>query len=124
MRLYMAKYGVTHDAFAPFALVAHANAATSPDAVFHTKRLDRATYDTARVIEAPIQVHVVCMRVCVLLLVASTESRDDAESRGVQLFDASPTCDGAAAVVLTSDPSVAARAGHAVRIAGSGAASG
>ena len=43
--------------------------------------------------------------------------------RPVQLFDACPTCDGAAAVVLTSNPDLATQSdGAVVRVAGSGSA--
>jgi acetyl-CoA C-acetyltransferase len=94
MDLYMKKYGVKHEDFAPFALTAHANGLTAQHATLK-KALDQATYDAARMITPPIT-----------------------------LFDASPMCDGAAAVVLTSRPDLARHGGRpAVRIAGSAAAS-
>ncbi|EDQ91560.1 uncharacterized protein MONBRDRAFT_36228 [Monosiga brevicollis MX1] len=74
MREYMRRYNRRHEEFAPFAMVAHSNASLSSHAVFRHKSLDRETYEQAQVITDPIQ-----------------------------LFDASPTCDGAAAVVLVSD---------------------
>lgn len=75
---------------------AHVNAMKSPNAVFHTKSLDEDTFESAKMLTPP-----------------------------VQLFDACPTCDGAAAVILTSCKDTAKRTGTGlvVRVAGSGAAS-
>ncbi len=73
MSAYMERWGVPHEAFAPLSLLAHDNATRNPYAVFHDKRVTRQDYDEARVIVPP-----------------------------VTLYDASPTCDGAAALVLTS----------------------
>lgn len=73
MRMYMAAYGVDHIDFAPFAIVAHDNAALNPNAVFR-KPITLADYENAREIVAP-----------------------------VKLYDASPMCDGAAAVILSAD---------------------
>ena len=99
MRAYCAHYGVPHEAFAPFAVTAHANAMLggAAHATLH-KKISAADYATARVLSEPIR-----------------------------LLDASPICDGAAAVVLTSDAGLA-RAGAIaaaplVRLAGSAAAS-
>jgi len=72
MRLYMQANRVGPEVFAPFAVNAHANAARNPNARFH-KPIDVATYLGSKVIHDP-----------------------------VRLFDASPICDGAAAVVLAS----------------------
>jgi acetyl-CoA C-acetyltransferase len=93
MRAYMAKHGVASERFAPFAITAHRNALTNPNALLH-KPLDLETYLQSRVITDPIR-----------------------------LFDVSPVCNGASAVILAA-PHVAA-AQHArsrVRIAGSAAA--
>ena len=72
--LCLHRYAVPHKAFAPFALTAHQNAATSPEAVFHTKPLTEDKFESSMMITRP-----------------------------VQLMDACPTCDGAAAVVITSN---------------------
>jgi acetyl-CoA C-acetyltransferase len=90
MRAYMDKYGVTAERFAPFAITAHRNALTNPHALLH-KPLDLATYAASRIVTDPIR-----------------------------LFDVSPVCNGAAAVVLVA-PHVAAELarGANVRIAGS-----
>eukprot|EP00045_Choanoeca_perplexa_P009217 m.88026 g.88026 ORF g.88026 m.88026 type:complete len:412 (-) comp14803_c0_seq2:510-1745(-) len=71
MTEYMRRYNRPHADFAPFAITAHDNAATASHAVFNKKQLDLDTFEQAQTITGP-----------------------------VQLFDASPTCDGAAAVVL------------------------
>jgi acetyl-CoA C-acetyltransferase len=90
MRAYMDKYGVTAERFAPFAITAHQNALTNPNALLR-KPLDLATYMSSRIVMDPIR-----------------------------LFDVSPVCNGASAVVLAA-PHVAARLanGSKVRIAGS-----
>jgi acetyl-CoA C-acetyltransferase len=93
MRDYCARYGVPHAAFAPFAVTAHANALTAAHATLKIA-VTPESYEASKVINSPIQ-----------------------------LMDASPICDGAAAVVLTSSHIVAAGA-HGrgpVRIAGSSA---
>lgn len=98
MREYMRRHGVPHAAFAPFAVTAHANALAAAHATLKLA-VTPESYEASRVITAP-----------------------------VQLLDASPICDGAAAVVLTSSralaQSAAAAAGSAplVRVAGSAAA--
>jgi acetyl-CoA C-acetyltransferase len=90
MRLYMEKYGVKPERFAPFAITAHQNALTNPNALLH-KPLDLETYLQARVVTEPIR-----------------------------LFDVSPVCNGAGALILAA-PQVAAglRGRNRVRIAGS-----
>ncbi|EGD80872.1 hypothetical protein PTSG_11735 [Salpingoeca rosetta] len=94
MAEYMRRYNVPHAKFFPFAQVAHNNAMTAAHAVFPDKPLTLDMYENAPVVTDPIQ-----------------------------LFDASPTCDGAACVLLTSNPSLAARAGgKRVRVASSAAA--
>jgi acetyl-CoA C-acetyltransferase len=93
MRLYMERYGVRHIDFAPFALTAHANALLNPNAVFH-KALTVDDYENAREIVAP-----------------------------VRLYDASPMCDGAAAIILTSDESPHVDGRPGVRLIATAAAS-
>ncbi len=83
MARYMETYGVTADAFAPFAVNAHCNALTNPNALLK-KDVDIDTYMTSRVVVDP-----------------------------VKLFDASPVCNGSAAVVLASK-----RVAEAARLAG------
>jgi len=73
MALYMATYGVAAQDFAHFAITAHQNALSNPNAFLH-KPLDMATYLNSRVLVDP-----------------------------VKLFDAPPICDGAAALILASE---------------------
>ncbi len=70
MRRYMHEYGWAREDFANFAVNAHANAAHNPHAMF-PKAITAAAYNRAAIIADP-----------------------------VGLLDASPVCDGAAAVVL------------------------
>lgn len=70
MALYMERYGVRHEDFANLAVNAHRNAARNPYALFR-KPVDVATVNDSRMISPPLQ-----------------------------LFDCSPICDGAAAVIL------------------------
>lgn len=90
----MDKYGIDHEAFGAFPRNAHNNASTSAHATLK-KRLAPADYKNSPLITDPIR-----------------------------LLDACPTCDGAAAVVLTASRDGARRAGSnsVVRLAGSGAA--
>jgi acetyl-CoA C-acetyltransferase len=89
MRAYMGKHGVAAERFAPFAITAHRNALTNPNALLH-KSLDLETYCASRIVTDPIR-----------------------------LFDVSPVCNGAAAVILAA-PDVAAALGRSqVRVAGS-----
>jgi acetyl-CoA C-acetyltransferase len=90
MRAYMQKHGVGGERFAPFSITAHRNALTNPKALFH-KALDLNTYLASRIVTDPIR-----------------------------LFDVSPICNGAAALVLMA-PNGAADTGATarVRIAGS-----
>ncbi|MCG8352752.1 MAG: acetyl-CoA acetyltransferase, partial [Chloroflexales bacterium] len=79
MQLYMEKYGVAVDVFNNFPLNAHHNARTNPNALFKDLEVDEEKISNSRVVVPPLR-----------------------------LFDASPVCDGAAAVVLA--PSTEARA--------------
>jgi acetyl-CoA C-acetyltransferase len=75
-------------------MAAHKNASTNPNAVFQNKGLTTEAFEAAPMLTTP-----------------------------VQLFDACPTCDGAATVVLTANKDAARRGdGSVIRIAGSGAA--
>lgn len=87
MRRYMHEYSYSHRDFAPFALNAHANGARNPNALFRAP-ISEADYEEGRVVADPIQ-----------------------------LYDASPIGDGAAALLLVP----AAKAPHAVRVLGSAA---
>ncbi len=94
MRLYFDRYGRRSEDFAPFAITAHANAMTNPHAVFH-KEISLADYLESRIIIDP-----------------------------VRLFDVSPTCNGAAAIVIAAGDA-AKRLRHdrpGIRIAASAAA--
>lgn len=73
MKLYMETYGVESRDFAHFALNAHDNGFTNPNA-FLQKKIDLDTYLNSRMLADP-----------------------------VKLFDAPPVCDGAAAVILANE---------------------
>ena len=96
MKEYMRRYNVKHSAFAPFAVTAHQNALTSAHSTLKIN-VTAESYEASRVITPP-----------------------------VQLLDASPICDGAAAVVLTSDRALALSSSKGtnriIRIVGSAAA--
>jgi len=72
MQHYLDVHAKSADAFAPFAITAHANAMTNPNAVFH-KRIGIDEYLASRIIIDP-----------------------------VRLYDVSPTCNGAAAIVIAA----------------------
>jgi acetyl-CoA C-acetyltransferase len=93
MRAYMDAYGVRAEDFAPFAINAHRNALTNPNALLH-KAIDVDDYLASRSVAAP-----------------------------VRLFDASPICNGSAALVLASAEIAADSAARPrVQIAGSATA--
>lgn len=73
MRAYMDEYSVSPEDFAPFSINAHRNALENPNAVFH-KAIGMTEYLESRIVVDPIR-----------------------------LYDVSPVCNGAAAVVLASD---------------------
>jgi acetyl-CoA C-acetyltransferase len=92
MKLYMEAYGVTAEDFGHFAITAHDNGYTNPNA-FLQKKIDFDTYMNSRMLVDP-----------------------------VKLFDAPPVCDGAAAVVLACEDvaRAAARSGlPLIKVAGS-----
>ncbi|MEJ2598948.1 MAG: thiolase domain-containing protein [Anaerolineales bacterium] len=70
MRRYMHEFGVAHEAFAGFALTAHANGASNPSAMFR-KAITPDTYNRAGMVSDPLN-----------------------------LFDVAPAADGAAALLL------------------------
>jgi acetyl-CoA C-acetyltransferase len=98
MKEYMRRYNVKHSAFSPFAVTAHKNALTAAHSTLKVN-VTAESYESSRVITPP-----------------------------VQLLDASPICDGAAAIVLTSDRGLARASSSSqgknriVRITGSAAA--
>jgi acetyl-CoA C-acetyltransferase len=95
MRDYMQHWGVAQKAFAPFSVTAHHNALTNPNALLH-KDVSIETYLESRVIIDPLR-----------------------------LYDVSPLCNGAAAIVLASAEGATrleAQRHPAVRIAASAAA--
>jgi len=92
MRRYMDRYGATAHDFAPFSINAHRNALANPNALFH-KQVDIDGYLASRVVVDPIRV-----------------------------FDASPICNGAAALVLASADIARALNRARVAIAASAAA--
>jgi acetyl-CoA C-acetyltransferase len=71
MRRYMHQYGVEHEAFAGFPILAHANAMTNPHAMYHNQ-VTKEAYQNADPLSDPLT-----------------------------LFDTAPVADGAAAVLLT-----------------------
>jgi acetyl-CoA C-acetyltransferase len=71
MRRYMHEFNVPHEAFAGFAITAHANGAGNPNAMFR-KAIDAAAYNQAGAVSEPLN-----------------------------MFDVAPLADGAAAVLLT-----------------------
>jgi len=92
MRLYMDTYGVDAEDFAHFAINAHDNGMTNPNAFLH-KKIDFDTYMNSRMLSDP-----------------------------VKLFDAPPVCDGAAAVIMANEEVArsAARSGlPLIKISGS-----
>ena len=91
MQLYLHTYGWKHTDFAPFSINAHANALHNPYARLH-ETITEKDYINARMIAEPIN-----------------------------LLDASPTGDGAAAVLLVPADSVAAQ-DHRIIIKGSASA--
>lgn len=95
MRAYLDRYDARPEDFAPFSIVAHDNAVGNRNALFH-KRIGLDDYLSSRMIVDPIR-----------------------------LYDVTPICNGAAALVLAS-PEAAKRLRHgdrpAVRIAASTAA--
>jgi acetyl-CoA C-acetyltransferase len=92
MRRYMYEYNVDREAFAGFALNAHANGAGNPNAMFR-KPITREAFLKAGVVADPIT-----------------------------LLDASPMADGAAAVILCPTELAREFTNNAVRVAGSAVA--
>jgi acetyl-CoA C-acetyltransferase len=93
MRRYMHEYGWRKEHFAPFSINAHANALHNPNARLH-ERITEKEYHRARMVADPIN-----------------------------LLDASPIGDGAAAVVLVPAETLRRRNGHSmIRIAASASA--
>lgn len=92
MQAYLDRYGVPYEGFANFAINAHRNAATNPYALFQ-KEVSGEEVLESRIVNAPIR-----------------------------LFDCSPICDGAAAVVLASNDAAHEFADHPVRILASAVA--
>jgi acetyl-CoA C-acetyltransferase len=93
MQMYMERYSVTIDDFNNFALNAHRNAQTNPNALFKDKAINEQTVRQSPVIVPPLR-----------------------------LFDASPVCDGAAAVVLTRSNEARAYTDQPVKILSSSVA--
>lgn len=70
MRRYMYEYRVPHESFGPFSINAHQNAVNNPNAMFR-RAINEKVYNNAPMIADPIN-----------------------------LYDSSPICDGAAAIIL------------------------
>lgn len=89
MEHYLKRYALDEDALMPFSLLAHRNALDNPLACLH-KRVTEEDYLRSRILHGPLR-----------------------------LFDASPTCDGAAALLLTTADVAASRADlHALTLRG------
>lgn len=93
MQMYMDRHGIDVNAFNPFSLVAHHNARSNPNAIFKDKRVTDRTIRGSRVIYEPLR-----------------------------LYDASPVCDGAAAVILTRSEEARAYTDHPVELLSSSVA--
>ncbi len=90
MRRYMHEHHVSHDVFAPFPILAHANALTNPHAIYHNP-VTMEAYRNADPISEPLTI-----------------------------FDTAPVADGAAALILTQPELLPASFTHPlVRISGS-----
>lgn len=89
MRRYMLEHGVSHEDLGHFAVIAHANAANNPNAMFQ-KPITLEQFARAPMIASP-----------------------------VRLLDASPIADGAAAVILVNKELARSLSRPAVRIAAS-----
>ncbi len=92
MRRYMYEYDLVEEDFAPFALNAHKNAVHNPNAMFR-KSVTLEQFIKAKKVADPIS-----------------------------LFDASPVCDGAAAVILSRSENLNGSAARAVAIQASAVA--
>jgi acetyl-CoA C-acetyltransferase len=92
MQLYLHTYGWKHTDFAPFSINAHANALHNPYARLHEK-ISEKDYISARMIAEPIN-----------------------------LLDASPTGDGAAAILLVPADSFHSNKKRIIKVAGSASA--
>jgi len=93
MQMYMDTYGVPLDAFNNFALNAHQNCRHNPNALFRRKKVTARMVKNSRVIHPPLR-----------------------------LYDASPVCDGAAAVVLAPTNEARAYTNQPIRILASSVA--
>ncbi|MBI4670821.1 MAG: thiolase domain-containing protein [Chloroflexi bacterium] len=89
MRRYMYEYDLVEEDFAPFALNAHANAAHNPNAMFR-KHVTLEQFTKAKKVADPIS-----------------------------LFDSSPICDGAAALILSRSENLNGNTARAISIAAS-----
>ena len=95
MRRYLHEFDVPADGLAGFPVTAHANAVSNPNAMFQ-RAIKAETYARAGMISEPLNI-----------------------------FDAAPTADGAAAIILTRSKLLPANSHHPlVRISGSASASG
>lgn len=92
MQLYLQQYDVSANGLAHFSVNAHQNALTNPNALFH-KPITEADVMASRLISAPIR-----------------------------LFDCSPICDGAAAVVLAPTAQAPSLTNHSVKMLASSVA--
>lgn len=92
MRRYMYEFDLVEENFAPFALNAHANAVHNPNAMYR-KAVTIEQFTQAKKVADPIS-----------------------------LFDASPVCDGAAALILSRNENLNGNAARAIQVAASAVA--
>jgi acetyl-CoA C-acetyltransferase len=93
MQMYMDRYGVSVNDFNKFSLNAHRNARTNSNALFKDKKVSDRTIRNSPVVSPPLR-----------------------------LYDASPICDGAAAVILTRTNEARAYTDQPVKILSSSVA--
>lgn len=93
LRMYMERYKMPENGLANFAVNAHHNAHTNPNALFRDKRISARDVMKSRLVNAPLR-----------------------------LLDCSPICDGAAAVVLAPRTEARAYTDHPVHILASSVA--
>src|ERR1039458_4737523 len=93
MKMYINKYKISPDSFGMFSVNAHKNANNNPNALFQ-KEITLDQYLTSKYISDP-----------------------------VRLYDASPVCDGAAALVLSKHASYSKNKSPRIKITGSASSS-
>ena len=128
MDLYIKKYGVDRESFYPFSANAHQNAMTSPHALL--KKVATADdYKKSKVNDRlrPINWltgphHIFCFISSLSCKIANYIRLPQLVRPPIRVLDSCPISDGAAAVILTSDPALADLAGRGCRVELAGSA--